>query len=110
MWIFYVYFLDYTYFWNINLFIGVTMDCKNIDEFAKQVGGPLRLTSLIISRARQVIKKSPQFVEAETDDPVQIAFLEFMQGKIRLREAHEQPPQIPELQKIEPPEEASEKS
>lgn len=86
------------------------MDCKSIDEFAKQVGGPLRLTSLIISRARQIIKKSPQFVEAETDDPVQIAFLEFMEGKIRLREANEPPLQLAELQKVGMPEESGEKS
>ncbi len=85
------------------------MDCKCIDEFAKQVGGPLRLTSLIISRARQLIKKAPQFVEAETDDPVQIAFLEFMEGKIRLREANEPTPQLAELQKTGVPGDAGEK-
>ena len=33
------------------------MSYKNIDELAKQVGGSLRLTQLIISRARQIIKK-----------------------------------------------------
>ena len=55
------------------------MNYKNIDELAKQVGGSLRLTQLIISRARQIIKKAPIFVETSTDDPVQIAFLELMQ-------------------------------
>jgi DNA-directed RNA polymerase subunit K/omega len=70
------------------------MNYKNIDELAKQVGGSLRLTSLIISRARQIIKKSPVFAEANTDDPVQIAFLELMQKKIRLNDGNEQPHQI----------------
>ncbi|HHT9107289.1 MAG TPA: DNA-directed RNA polymerase subunit omega [Candidatus Wunengus sp. YC63] len=70
------------------------MNYKNIDELAKQVGGSLRLTSLIISRSRQIIKKAPLFVEANTDDPVQIAFLELMQKKIKLNDGNEQPPQI----------------
>lgn len=70
------------------------MNYKNIDELAKQVGGSLRLTSLIISRARQIIKKSPVFVEANTDDPVQIAFLELMQKKIKLNDGNEHPRQI----------------
>ncbi|HHT9113954.1 MAG: DNA-directed RNA polymerase subunit omega [Planctomycetes bacterium] len=70
------------------------MNYKNIDELAKQVGGSLRLTQLIISRARQIIKKTPLFVETNTDDPVQIAFLELMQKKIKLNDGNEQPPQI----------------
>ncbi len=70
------------------------MNYKNIDELAKQVGGSLRLTQLIISRARQIIKKAPLFVEANTDDPVQIAFLELMQKKIKLNDGNEQLPQI----------------
>lgn len=70
------------------------MNYKNIDELAKQVGGSLRLTQLIISRARQIIKKAPIFVETNTDDPVQIAFLELMQKKIKLSDGNEQPPQI----------------
>ncbi len=70
------------------------MNYKNIDELAKQVGGSLRLTQLIISRARQIIKRAPLFVEANTDDPVQIAFLELMQKKIKLNDGNEQPPQI----------------
>ena len=70
------------------------MNYKNIDELAKQVGGSLRLTQLIISRARQVIKRDPIFIEANTDDPVQIAFLELMQKKIKLNDGNEQPPQI----------------
>ena len=70
------------------------MNYKNIDELAKQVGGSLRLTQLIISRSRQIIKKAPLFVEANTDDPVQIAFLELMQKKIKLNDGNEQLPQI----------------
>ncbi|MDO8139862.1 MAG: DNA-directed RNA polymerase subunit omega [Candidatus Brocadiales bacterium] len=70
------------------------MNYKNIDELSKQTGGSLRLTSLIISRSRQIIKKAPLFVEANTDDPVQIAFLELMQKKIKLNDGNEQPPQI----------------
>ncbi len=70
------------------------MNYKNIDELAKQVGGSLRLTSLIISRSRQIIKKAPLFVETDTDDPVQIAFLELMQKKIKLNDGNEQPPKI----------------
>jgi len=70
------------------------MNYKNIDELAKQVGGSLRLTQLIISRARQIIKKAPLFVEANTDDPVQIAFLELMQKKIKLNDGNEQLSQI----------------
>ena len=70
------------------------MNYKTIDELAKQVGGSLRLTQLIISRARQIIKKAPLFVETNTDDPVQIAFLELMQKKIKLNDGNEQLPQI----------------
>ena len=70
------------------------MNYKNIDELAKQVGGSLRLTQLIISRARQIVKKAPLFVETNTDDPVQIAFLELMQKKIKLNDGNEQLPQI----------------
>ncbi|OQZ02519.1 MAG: hypothetical protein B6D34_10640 [Candidatus Brocadia sp. UTAMX1] len=63
---------------------------KNIDELAKQVGGALRLTTLIISRARQIVKKSPVLVVTDTDDPARIAFLELMQSKIKLKENGEQ--------------------
>lgn len=70
------------------------MNYKNIDELAKQVGGSLRLTQLIISRARQIIKRDHIFIEANTDDPVQIAFLELMQKKIRLNDGTGQLPQI----------------
>ena len=70
------------------------MNYKNIDELAKQVGGSLRLTSLIISRARQIIKRTPVFIETNIDDPVQIAFLELMQKKIRLSDGTGQPTQI----------------
>ena len=70
------------------------MNYKNIDELAKQVGGSMRLTQLIISRSRQIIKKSPLFVETNTDDPVQIAFLELMQKKIKLNDGNKQLPQI----------------
>lgn len=66
------------------------MNYQNIDELSKQTGGALRLTSLIISRARQIIKKAPVFVQANTDDPVQIAFLELMQKKIKLSTGMEQ--------------------
>lgn len=70
------------------------MNYKNIDELAKQVGGSLRLTQLIISRARQIIKRSSVFIETSIDDPVQIAFLELMQKKIRLSDGTGQPTQI----------------
>lgn len=70
------------------------MNYKNIDELAKQVGGSLRLTSLIISRARQIIKRASVFIETNIDDPVQIAFLELMQKKIRLSDGTGQPTQI----------------
>ena len=71
------------------------LDYKKIDELANRVGGALRLTSLIVSRARQIVKKSPILVETESDDPVQIAFQELMEGKIRLREEYEQVPVVP---------------
>lgn len=71
------------------------LDYKKIDELANRVGGALRLTSLIVSRARQIVKKSPILVETESDDPVQIAFQELMEGKIRLREEYEQVPATP---------------
>ena len=77
------------------------MNYKDIDELSRQVGGPLWLTSLIISRARQIIKGAPPFVETKTDDPVQIAFLELMQGKIKLSTGKELPPQISESKKVE---------
>ena len=57
-----------------------------IDKLAKQVGGSLRLTSLLISRARQLIRKSTPLVETKTDDVVHIAFAELAQGKIKLND------------------------
>ncbi len=66
------------------------MNYKNIDELARQVGGSLRLTALIISRARQIIKKASVLVETDTDDPVRIAFFELIQGKVRLNEGGSQ--------------------
>lgn|GEM_PF-1743984 len=83
------------------IIIGVNVNYKNIDELSREVGGPLWLTSLIISRARQIIKGAPLFVETKTDDPVQIAFLELMQGKIKLSAGKELPPQIPGSKKVE---------
>jgi len=70
------------------------MNYKNIDELAEQVGGALRLTSLIISRSRQIVKKSPVLIETDIDDPVQIAFMELMQKKIKLNDGEGQQPQI----------------
>jgi DNA-directed RNA polymerase subunit K/omega len=83
---------------------------KNVDELAKQVGGSLRLTSLIISRARQIIKKATLFVETDIDDPVRIAFLELMQSKIKLNDGDAQQPQIWESKKIKSPLGRAEKS
>lgn len=89
------------YFWNIYFIKGVIVNYKYIDNLAKQVGGSLRLTALIISRSRQIVKKMPILIETTTDDPVQIAFLELMQGKIKLSEGGAQPPQITEQKKFE---------
>ncbi|KAA0247622.1 MAG: hypothetical protein DWB56_15130 [Candidatus Jettenia sp.] len=88
-------------FWNIYLIKGVIVNYKYIDNLAKQVGGSLRLTALIISRSRQIVKKAPILIETNIDDPVQIAFLELMQGKIRLNEGGAPPPQVSEQKKIE---------
>lgn len=79
---------------------------KNIDELAKQVGGSLRLTTLIISRARQIIKKVPVLIMADTDDPVRIAFLELMQSKIKIRESGEPELKVLESKKMESAEKA----
>ncbi|MDR4509966.1 MAG: DNA-directed RNA polymerase subunit omega [Candidatus Brocadiaceae bacterium] len=65
------------------------MNYKKLDEFAKQTGGPLRLTSLIISRARQLAKISKPLIDTKIDDPVEIAFMELTQNKIKLHEAGE---------------------
>lgn len=73
------------------------MNYKYIDNLAKQVGGSLRLTSVIISRARQIVKKAPLLIEVNTDDPVRIAFMELSQKKIMLREETEKPPQVQEI-------------
>lgn len=83
------------YFWNISLCKGVNVNYTNIDELAKKVSGSLRLTTLVINRARQIVKKAPILIETNIDDPVQIAFMELKQGKIRLREGVEQPPEVP---------------
>lgn len=79
---------------------------KNIDELAKQVGGSLRLTSLIISRARQIIRKAPVLIVADTDDPVRIAFSELMQSKIKLNEDGRPGLKVLELKKMESAEKA----
>lgn len=79
---------------------------KNIDELAKQVGGSLRLTTLIISRARQIIKKAPVLIVPDTDDPVRIAFLELMQSKIKIRESREPELKVLESEKMENAEKA----
>ena len=84
---------------------------KNIDELAKQVGGSLRLTTLIISRARQLVKRaSSPLIEVDTDDPVRIAFLELMQSKIKLNDSGEQGPGVLESKKMESPLGRGEKS
>lgn len=73
------------------------MNYNNLDELAKQVGGPLRLTQLVISRARQIIKKAPVLVETKLDDPVRIAFLEIMQKKVKLNDENVRHVQASEL-------------
>lgn len=73
------------------------MNYNNLDELAKQVGGPLRLTQLVISRARQIIKKAPVLVETKLDDPVRIAFLEIMQRKVQLNDENVRHVQASEL-------------
>jgi DNA-directed RNA polymerase subunit omega len=83
------------YFWNISLCKGVNVNYTNIDELAKKVGGSLRLTTLVINRARQIVKKAPILIETNIDDPVRIAFMELKQGKIGLHEGGEQPSEIP---------------
>ena len=80
-----------------------------IDELAKQVGGSLRLTSLLISRARQLIRKSTPLVETKTDDTVHIAFLELVQGKIKLNDENVLL-QVPDSKKAEKQLENPEKS
>lgn len=62
------------------------MNYKSLDTLMNQAGGPLRLTSLIISRARQLTKKSAPYIETGIDDPVEIAFTELMQNKIMLND------------------------
>ncbi|CAG1020101.1 DNA-directed RNA polymerase subunit omega [Methylococcales bacterium] len=89
------------------------MNYKNVDELAKQVGGSLRLTTLIISRARQLVKRASPLVEADTDDPVKIAFLELMQSKIKLNDGGEPWPEVlesKESKKMKSPMESDEKS
>ena len=84
---------------------------KNVDELARQVGGSLRLTTLIISRARQIVKRaSSPLIDADTDDPVRIAFLELMQSKIKLNDDGEQGPEVLESKKMESPLGGDEKS
>lgn len=84
---------------------------KNVDELAKQVGGSLRLTTLIISRARQIVKRaSSPLIDADTDDPVRIAFLELMQSKIKLNDDGEQGAEVLESKKMESPLGGDEKS
>ena len=84
---------------------------KNVDELAKQVGGSLRLTTLIISRARQIVKRaSSPLIDADTDDPVRIAFLELMQSKINLNDDGEQGSEVLESKKMESPLGGDEKS
>jgi len=80
-----------------------------IDELAKQVGGSLRLTSLLISRARQLIRKSTPLVETKSDDAVYIAFLELAQGKIKLNDENVLS-QVPDFKKAEKQLENPEKS
>lgn len=74
---------------------------KNIDELAKKAGGSLCLTTLIISRARQIIKRAPVLVDADTDDPVRIAFSELVQSKIKLNEGRGQELKFLESKKTE---------
>lgn len=81
----------------------------NVDELASLVGGPLRLTALIVNRARQIIKKAPVLIETDIDDPVQIAFLELIQGKIKLSEGNTQLPPASESRKTEKSVQSSEK-
>ncbi|MBE7446018.1 MAG: DNA-directed RNA polymerase subunit omega [Planctomycetia bacterium] len=83
---------------------------KNIDELSKQVGGSLRLTTLIMSRARQLVKRASPLIETDTDDPIRIAFSELLQSKIKLNDVGEQVAKVLESKKVESPLESEQKS
>jgi DNA-directed RNA polymerase subunit K/omega len=46
--------------------------------------GPFQLTSLLISRTRELMNGSPALVETDSFDPVQTAFEEHTSGKLSI--------------------------
>lgn len=55
-----------------------------LDELSDHIGGRLRLSVLLQKRARELIKGYPKLVKIDSEDPIQIAFEELINGKIKL--------------------------
>ena len=66
------------------------MESKNIWELADQVGGVFKLTVLLQKRVQELIRGAPRLIEQSTDDVLEIALKEVMQGKITLEQLSEE--------------------
>ncbi len=66
------------------------MDRTKVMELADKAGGLFRLTVLLQKRVRELVGGSPQLVELDDDDPINIAMAEVEAGAIELVDLSDQ--------------------
>ncbi|MFQ5964971.1 MAG: DNA-directed RNA polymerase subunit omega [Candidatus Scalinduaceae bacterium] len=53
----------------------------SLQKLSEIVGGTYVLTYLLIRRTRELINGAPKLIETNSEEPVKIAFEEFLSGK-----------------------------
>lgn len=71
-----------------DLFFNIIMysQYKIVDVLAKKVGGPYALSTILIKRARQILKGEVHMLGQEKSDPVQGALEDFVQDALAIGE------------------------
>ncbi|MGR3309175.1 MAG: DNA-directed RNA polymerase subunit omega [Candidatus Brocadiales bacterium] len=69
---------------------------KIIDVLAKKAGGPYVLSTILLKRARQVLKGKAHMLEQNKDDPIQEALEDYTQDKLEIRAGEETTPEVTE--------------
>ncbi len=69
---------------------------KIIDVLAKKAGGPYVLSSVLVKRARQILKGKVHMLEQNKDDPIQEALEEFTQDELDISAGEEATPEVTE--------------
>ncbi len=60
------------------------MEVAKIEEASKKVGGYYKLSILVQQRVKELVSGSAPLVELKSNDPVEIALEEIIQGKVQL--------------------------